>query len=94
MEKIDRKIQIMHRILYLTSAVVVFQIIVERDPRSYSKITWNNLLTNTEEWFQLTYSWSSCILLGILEVALIAVFIKLHKVIKENLVTRLMLRDK
>jgi hypothetical protein len=93
----------MHRILYLTSAVVVFlytylviefQIIVERDPRSYSKITWNNLLTNTEEWFQLTYSWSSCILLGILEVALIAVFIKLHKVIKENLVTRLMLRDK
>lgn len=60
MEKIDKKIEIMHGILYLTSAVVVilytylvieFQVIVERDPRSYNKITWNNLLTNTEEWF-------------------------------------------
>lgn len=91
MEKTDKKIEIMHRILYLTSAVVVilytflvieFQIIVE-------------LGQNTEkQWFQSLYSWSSCLLLGILEVALIAVFFKLHKVIKENLVTRLMLRDK
>lgn len=102
LSSLDKKITIIHLVLYILTASIIgiytyelIELMFLINEYYTTTLTLNDIISNSSlKVFKNFYSWSSCILLMAIAIALIVVFILLNKTIRDNLGTVNSQKDK
>ena len=99
---LDKKIQIVHYVLYATTIFVfviytyqVIELIILVEQNLVTNKSFSEVIDSADvKGFKSFYSWTSCILLILFALALFIVFLMLNRTLRDNLLTQSTRRDK